>query len=58
MMLLKLAADPKNNFSLLDTQGTLAAADWANELQPFPAGFKAIAGKFVGGLHATFPGRI
>jgi lysophospholipase L1-like esterase len=42
-LLQKLAADPKNNFHLVDTQGTLRPADWANELHPNPAGFKAIA---------------
>ena len=49
----------KNNFFLVDTQGTLdPAADWANELHPYPAGFKKIAAKFLPTLRARFPGRI
>ncbi len=41
-----LAADPKNGFHLVDTQGTLNASDWANELHPKPQGFAAIAALF------------
>jgi hypothetical protein len=52
----------KNNFILVDTQGTLTnpdyTKDWANELHPYPEGFSAIAGKFLGALRAKFPGRI
>jgi hypothetical protein len=57
-MLLGLAANPANNFILVDTQGTLVASDWANELHPFPGGFKKIAAKFVDALRLHFPGRI
>ena len=57
-MLTRLAADPTNNFVLIDTQGTLAPADWANELHPFPDGFKAVASKFVDALRVRFGGRI
>ena len=57
-MLLGLAADPTNNFYLVDTQGTLVPSDWANELHPFPAGFKKPAANFVDALRAKFPGRI
>ena len=57
-MLNDLAADPANNFLLVPTQGTLIAADWANELHPFPGGFKKIAGRFVQSLQGRFPGRI
>lgn len=53
-----LAADAANNFTLIDTQGTLQPADWANELHPMPDGFKAIAEKFVGALSRRFPGNI
>jgi hypothetical protein len=42
---------------LVDTQTTLVASDWANELHPFPDGFKKIAQKFVDALRAKFPGR-
>jgi hypothetical protein len=56
--LVGLAANPANNFFMVDTQGVLAAADWANELHPFPGGFKSIAAKFVDALRAKFPGRI
>jgi hypothetical protein len=50
---------PKNNFILVDTQGTLdPAADWANELHPYPEGFKKIAERFVSALRSHFPHRI
>jgi hypothetical protein len=49
-MLQALEADPKNNFHLIDTQGTLSPADWANELHPKPDGFNAIARKFAAAL--------
>ena len=50
-----LAADPKNNFVLIDTRGTLVrqsgvADGWANELHPFPAGFTLLARKFLPAL--------
>ena len=48
----RLADDPSNNFHLVDTQGTLKVADWANELHPDPAGFKKIAQKFADALKA------
>lgn len=57
-MLQALASDPANRFTLVDTQGTLAEKDWANELHPFPAGFQKIAAKFTTALRAAFPGRI
>jgi hypothetical protein len=57
-LLLRLASVPANNFKLVDTQGLLEATDWANELHPFPDGFKKIAAKFVDALRLDFPGRI
>jgi len=57
-MLAALAADPANNFVLVDTQGILVPADWANELHPTPEGFMKIAAQFVAALRARFPGRI
>jgi hypothetical protein len=57
-MLLDLAADPINNFILVDTQGTLQPDEWANELHPFPEGFRKFASKFVEALSHRFPGRI
>lgn len=54
----KLAAVPANNFILVETQGTLAVADWANELHPYPAGFRKIAEKFAAALRLQFPGHI
>ncbi len=57
-MLHTLAADAQNNFILVETQGTLAPAQWANELHPTAAGFQLIAGKFVAALRAQFHGRI
>ncbi|OQP83334.1 SGNH/GDSL hydrolase family protein [Rhizobium rhizosphaerae] len=38
-MLKGLEANPKNKFHLVDTQGTLDAEEWANELHPTPKGF-------------------
>jgi len=57
-LLTKLATDAANLFILVDTQGVLAPADWANELHPYPAGFKILAEKFVDALRVIFPGRI
>ncbi len=57
-MLQSLAADPANNFTMVDTQGRLVASDWANELHPFPEGFKKLAAMFVDALALKFPGRI
>jgi hypothetical protein len=52
----------KNNFILVDTQGTLNnpdyKQDWANELHPYPEGFGEIAGKFLCALRTKFTGRI
>ncbi len=47
-----------NQFVLADTQNLLKPQDWANELHPFPGGFKTIANKFVEVLRGRFPGRI
>jgi hypothetical protein len=49
-MLHRLAATPGNLFQLVDTQGTLSATDWANELHPFPAGFAKVARLFSDAL--------
>lgn len=57
-MLLRLANDPANRFTLIDTQGILQPPDWANELHPYPNGFKMLAGKFIDALRLDFPGRI
>jgi hypothetical protein len=57
-MQMRLAADPHNNFTLVDTQGTLTAAEWANELHPVSSGFVKIAQKFQHALAQKFPGRI
>jgi hypothetical protein len=57
-MLVALATDPGNNFTLIDTQGTLNPVDWANELHPVPSGFRSLATKFAGALRTKFPGRI
>ena len=57
-MLLELATDKKNNFILVDTQGTLDLSQWANELHPTPAGFQLVAAKFVNSLRFQFPNRI
>jgi hypothetical protein len=57
-LLARLASNPVNNFTVIDTQGVLTAADWANELHPFPNGFKTVAAKFVDTLRIKFPRRI
>lgn len=49
-MMLKLASNAANNFHIVDTQGTISAGDWANELHPEPDGFKKIALKFADAL--------
>ncbi len=46
------------NVVYVQTQGTLAPDQWANELHATPAGFKLIAAKFREALAARFPGRI
>ncbi len=46
------------NVVFVETQGTLAADDWANELHPTPPGFDKIATKFLAALRTVFPGRI
>jgi hypothetical protein len=46
------------NVIYVETQGTLAPSDWANELHPTPSGFDKIAGKFLNAMRTVFPGRI
>jgi hypothetical protein len=57
-MLTKLASDASNLFFVVDTQGVLVTADWANELHPFPAGFKKLGARFVDALRTQFTDRI
>jgi hypothetical protein len=57
-MLLRLASDPAHNLVLVETQGTLAPDDWANELHPTGAGFAKIAACFRAALAARFAHRI
>jgi hypothetical protein len=57
-LLTKLAETAGNNIVFIETQGTLAPVEWANELHPNPAGFQKIAQKFVGPLAGKFPGRV
>ncbi len=64
-MLSKLAADPKNNFTVFDTRGTLKRDTsqpdgWANEIHPYFGGFAALASKFLTNLRAMpqFKGKI
>ena len=56
--LLDALASSKSNFIHVRTQGTLADAQWANELHPNPDGFAAITAKFVAALRTAFPARI
>jgi hypothetical protein len=62
-LLTNLANDPKNNFILVKTIGTLTRdashpLGWANELHPYTLGFTALAQKFLASLQHKFPGRI
>jgi hypothetical protein len=57
-LLVALSQDATRNFNLIDTQGTLILDDWANELHPFPSGFRKIADRFVHALREKFPGKI
>lgn len=57
-MLAELARDEKNDLTLIDTQGVLDASDWANELHPYPEGFRKLAARFTAALSAKFAGRI
>jgi hypothetical protein len=57
-LLTSLESDAANNFMLIPTQDVLQISDWANELHPYPAGFKKFAEKFVVKLREHFPGGI
>ena len=49
-----LATVPANNYTLVDTQGTLADNEWANELHPKDDGFGKIAERFLTALRLKF----
>ena len=51
-----LAANKENDIVHVRTQGTLThgPSDWANELHPTPAGFRAIAKVFAGALESVW----
>lgn len=51
--LAKLVADHQSA-TLISTQGTLVAADWANEIHPRNKGFKALAQHFVQQIDTDF----
>ena len=55
---LRALADPQQNRAvfLVDTAGTLAADEWANELHPTRAGFEKLAAKFEPVLARVMPG--
>lgn len=57
-MLESLAADEANNFTLINTQGTLRSGEWANELHPTPSGFRKLAEVIIAELRRRFPERI
>jgi hypothetical protein len=52
-----LSTVPGNNVVYIETQGTLVASEWANDLHPTPGGFKKIAQQFVGPLTDRFSDR-
>jgi len=56
-MLKRLEGVAGNNFHLVDTQGTLARDEWANELHPQPPGFQKVAQKFANALAQKLPTR-
>jgi len=56
-MLTQVAAAHKNVICV-ETQGTLAPGDWANELHPTPQGFDKVGAKFLAAMRTVFPGRI
>ena len=49
-----LATVPANNYTLVDTQGTLTDDEWANELHPKDDGFGKIADRFLTALRLKF----
>jgi hypothetical protein len=57
-MLDRLESSGLHDFFVVQTLGTLAKPDWANELHPYPPGFKKLAQVFLKELQARFPGRI
>lgn len=57
-MLQRLASVPAHDMVLVETQGTLAPGDWANELHPTGAGFARIADRFRAALATRFANRI
>jgi len=61
-MLRDFQKDKRNNFILVETQGTLHnpdyTVDWANEAHPHKKGFAALAGKFLDALRHKFKGRV
>jgi hypothetical protein len=56
-MLLGLAGST-SGFTVIPTQGVLTKTDWANELHPYPPGFKSLAEVFLTALRDRFPGRV
>jgi hypothetical protein len=56
-MLTQVTAAYKNVICV-ETQGTLAPGDWANELHPTPQGFDKVGATFLTAMRTVFPGRI
>jgi hypothetical protein len=62
-MLSGLASNAAYNFTLVDTRNTLTRdanplTGWANEIHPYFAGFRSLAGEFLTALRVKFPGSI
>jgi hypothetical protein len=51
-------ASKTSDFYLVDTRGTIATNDWANELHPKSDGFNKLAQKLLAALRSHFPGQI
>jgi hypothetical protein len=58
LMLNGLASNPRYDFHVVDTRGTIGLNDWSNEIHPEPDGFYRLAQKFLAALQGRFPGRI
>ena len=56
-MVTRLATNAANNFAVVPTQGLFQPGDWANELHPYPSGFKTVANAFLKVIAAKFPNR-
>ena len=57
-LLKRLENETSNNFHVVDTQGVLSAADWADEPHSGPEGFRKVAQMFATALGREFQAQI